>query len=74
MLVAWVMIFEAKAFHPSPQPRPELLTSSLVWQVLPAGILLAAVVTWLVGWRRIRFRHPRGRNLPLLWFPVIALL
>lgn len=48
VLVAWVTvtIFGAKVFYPSPQPLQELLTSTLAWQVLLAGVLLATVITW----------------------------
>ncbi len=75
LLVVWIMvtIFGAKVFHPSPQPLQELLTSALAWQVLLAGVLLAAVITWGRGWREVGFRRPRGRDLPLLWLPVLVL-
>ncbi|MCA0941956.1 CPBP family intramembrane metalloprotease [Salipiger pacificus] len=75
VLVAWVTvtIFGAKVFYPSPQPLQELLTSTLAWQVLLAGVLLAAVITWRPGWREVGFRRPRGRDLRLLWFPVLVL-
>ncbi|MCT4372041.1 CPBP family intramembrane metalloprotease [Yangia mangrovi] len=75
LLVGWVTvtIFGAKVFHPSPQPLQDLLTSTLAWQVLLAGVLLTAVITWGPGWQEVGFRRPRRRDLPLLWFPVLVL-
>lgn len=75
VLVAWVTvtIFGAKVFYPSPQPaagtadqHPRLAGASCRG---PAGHRHHMGP----GWREVGFRRPRGRDLPLLWFPVLVL-
>lgn len=74
-LVAWVAItfVGSKILLPGERSLEEVVTQGIAWQIVLAGAMLVAVISWR-RWPDLGFRGPDPGTLKLLWLPLLLVV